>query len=106
MWKASTKIKSSSSDTKKKSKTKRSLKMNCYISARQASDYDALTEFLINSIKQEYELGSCIITIFIEQQPIDTEIWKSKLKNSQNPDPETKETENAQFTIKFKAYFD
>ena len=75
-------------------------------SARQASDYEALTKFLINQIQQNFEFGDDIATAIINQEPINTEAWKPILKKSNNPDPETKELETEQFKIEFQANYD
>ena len=41
-------------------------------SAKQASDYKALTEYLINQVKQEFDYGIDIATAIIKQEPVDT----------------------------------
>ena len=80
---------------------------NYYIgSAKQASEFEATTEFLINYIKQNFEFGNDVAKAITTQEPIITELWKPSLQLSKNTDPEIKEVENQQYTIEFKADYD
>jgi hypothetical protein len=80
---------------------------NYYLgSTKQASVYRAITEFLINYIKQNFEFGNDIAIAIINQEPISTKIWKPLLQVSRNPDQEIKEMENELFKIKLKADYD
>ena len=60
--------------------------------AKQALEYEALTEYLINNIKQTYEHRVDIATAIINQEPIDTSVWIPKLKQSEETDPDIKES--------------
>jgi hypothetical protein len=88
--------------------TKKSISnWNYYLgSTRQASKYEATTEFVIKYIKQNFEFGNDIAMTIIHQNPIATKIWKPTMLFSRNIDPELKEIENKQFKIKFKANYD
>jgi hypothetical protein len=62
-----------------------------------------LTEFLINTIKQNYEFDNNIAITIIKQQPIDTKIWKPKQKKSKTLILKTK-PEKVDYQI--QSYFD
>jgi len=80
---------------------------NYYIGlAKQASEFEATTEFLINYIKQNFEFGNDVAKAITTQESIITELWKPSLQLSRNTDPEIKEVENQQYTIEFKADYD
>ena len=49
-------------------------------SAKQASDYEALMEYLINQVKQEFEHSIDIATAIIKQEPLDTSMWIPTLR--------------------------
>jgi hypothetical protein len=72
-------------------------------STKQASEFEATTEFLINYIKQNFEFGNNIAIAIINQKPIATKIWKPTMLLSRNVNPELKEIENKQFKNEFKA---
>ena len=79
---------------------------NYYIgSAKQTTEFEATTEFLINHIKETYEYGNDIAKAIVNQEPPDTETWKPTLQKSRNSDPEEKETENEQYRMEFNARF-
>ena len=79
---------------------------NYYIgSAKQASEYEATTEFLVNHIKETFEYGGDIAMAIINQAPINTDLWKPRLQKSSDPDPDTKDTENEQYKMEFQANF-
>ena len=42
-------------------------------SARQAADYEALTNYLINYIQQNFDFGDDIANAIVNQEPINTE---------------------------------
>jgi hypothetical protein len=71
--------------------------------AKQALEFEATTEFLLNYIKQNFEFGNDVAKAITTQEPIITELWKSSLQLSRNTNPEIKEVENQQYTIT-KAY--
>ena len=75
-------------------------------SARQASDYEGLTNYLINYIQQNFEFGDDIANAIVNQEPVNTEAWKPTLKKSNNPDPEIRELETEQFKMEFQADYE
>jgi hypothetical protein len=75
-------------------------------STKQASEFKATTEFLINYIKQNFKFGYNIAIAIINQKTITTKIWKPNMLFSRNVDPELKEIKNKQFKIEFKADYD
>jgi hypothetical protein len=75
-------------------------------STKQASEFEATTEFLINYIKQNFEFGNDIAMAIINQKPITTKIWKPSMLFSRNVNLELKEIKNEQFKIEFKADYD
>jgi hypothetical protein len=53
---------------------------NYYISsAKQASEFEATTEFLLNYIREQYKFGNNIAKAIDDQQPVDTKIWRPSL---------------------------
>ena len=74
--------------------------------AKQASDYDTATEFLINYIKKMYDYGNDIGTSLEELQPVETMTWKPKMQVSEDKDATVKALEDKQFEIEFKADYD
>jgi hypothetical protein len=87
--------------------TKKSINnWNYYLwSKRQALEYEVMTEFIINYIKQNFEFGNDIAIAIIHQDPIATKIWKPTMLFSRYIDPELKEMKNKQFKIEFKANY-
>jgi hypothetical protein len=49
-------------------------------SAKQASDYETATEFLINYIKKTYNYGNDIGLSLEELEPVDASSWKPKMQ--------------------------
>ena len=79
---------------------------NYYIgSAKQASEYKAIPEFLVNCIKETFEFGKDIEIAIVNQVPINTDSWKPRLQKSSDPSPDTKNTENEQYRMEFQANF-
>jgi hypothetical protein len=79
---------------------------NYYISsAKQASEYEATTDFLVNHIKETIEFGGNIAIAIVNQAPINTDSWKPRLQKSSDPDPQTKKAENEQYKMEFQANF-
>ena len=77
---------------------------NYYIgSAKQASEFEAITEFLLNHIREKFEYGNDIAKAIDDQEPVDTKIWRPSLQKSQSEDPEIKEIENEEFKMEFQA---
>ena len=80
---------------------------NYYLgSAKQASDYEATTEFLINHVKKVYDYGNDIGTALENLEPVDLTQWKPKMQVSEESDEEIRVIENRQFEIEFKAEYD
>ena len=97
----------SSTTRNENQETKKSAKdWNYYIgSAKQASDFEATTEYLVNHIKETFDYGGDIAMAIVNQEPINTDSWKPKLQKSSDSDPDIKETENEQYKIEFQANF-
>jgi DNA-directed RNA polymerase len=70
----------------KNQESKKSIKdWNYYISsAKQASEYEATTEFLVNHIKETFEFGGDIAMAIVNQAPINTDFWKPRLQKILN----------------------
>ena len=101
------KLSNSSTNKKEHQEKKSSNELMYYIgSARQASDYEALTEFLINYIQQNFEFGDYIANAIVNQKPINTDLWKPFLQKSNSSDPEIKELESEQFKMEFQADYE
>ena len=62
----------------------------CIGSAKQASEFEATTEYLLNHIKENFEYGNDIATAISDQEPVETEKWKPTLQKSRNLEPEEK----------------
>ena len=75
-------------------------------SAKQASDYETATEFLINHIKKLYDYGNDIGTALENLEAIDTSVWKPRMQVSSDGDEEIRANENKQFKIEFKSDYD
>ena len=76
-------------------------------SAKQASDYETTTEFLINYIKKLYDYGNDIDSSALETlEPVDTSEWKPTMRFSTNKDAAVQKNEDRQFEIEFKADYD
>ena len=83
------------------------LDYNYYVgSAKQASDYETTTQFLINHIVKTFEFGNDIGTALTELTPVDTEQWKPTMQFSTSTDETIKQMENEQFKMEFKSKFD
>ena len=101
------KFNNSSTNKKEHQEKKSSNELMYYIgSARQASDYEALTEYLINYIQQNFEFGDDIANAIVNQEPINTDLWKPILQKSNNSDPEIKELETEQYKMEFQADYE
>ena len=70
-----------------KSEIKKNLSdYNYYVgSAKQASDYESTTEFLINHIKKTFEFGNDIGSALKDLKPVDTDQWKPSMQVSISP---------------------
>jgi hypothetical protein len=75
---------------------------NYYIGlAKQASEFEAITEFLLNHIKQNFEFGNNIAKAITTQELIITKSWRPSLQLSRNDDLKIKEV--CWFISKFKS---
>jgi hypothetical protein len=85
---------------------------NYYLgSAKQASDYETTTKFLINYIVKTFEYGNDIGQALRELEYPDPDSWKPTMRQSMHlgndPDNEAQRAfENKQFEIEFKSEFD
>jgi len=75
-------------------------------SAKQASDYETTTEFLINHIKGEFHYGEDIGNALSALEPYDMEQHEPSLRVSTSADDEVKAAQNRQYEIVFKAELD
>ena len=75
-------------------------------SARQASDYEITTEFLINYIRKTYEYGDDIAIALEKLQHVKTDEWKPSMQVSLATEDVIREAENRQFEIEFKSDYD
>jgi hypothetical protein len=68
---------------------------NYYLgSAKQASDYETTTKFLINYIKKTFNYGSDIGQALKELKEVDTNPWKPTLNQSSDTDAIVQAIEN------------
>ena len=72
----------------------------------QASDFETITEFVINHIKGEFNYGNDIAESLRELKYIDTKLWYPRLKLSTVIDPAIKLVETKQYELIFKAKLD
>jgi hypothetical protein len=81
---------------------------NYYLgSARQVSDYETPTEFLINYIKKTFNYGSNIGQALKELKEVDAaDPWKPTLNQSRAADAAIQAIKNKQFKMEFKANYD
>jgi hypothetical protein len=93
--------------TRPDKESKKSIKdWNYYIgSAKQATEYEAITEYLINLIKGTFECGNDIAMAIVNQEPVITSSWRPSLKKSSDPDQDIKDTENRQYEMEFSSDF-
>jgi hypothetical protein len=80
-------------------------------SAKQASDYETTTKFLINYIVKTFEYRNDIGQALRELEYPDPDSWKPTMRQSthvgNDPDDKAQRAfENKQFKIKFKSEFD
>jgi secreted Zn-dependent insulinase-like peptidase len=75
-------------------------------SAKPAADYETTTDYLINHIKKTLNFGNDIGIALEELEDYDMHQHRPSLKTSISADADTKEAENKQYEIKFKAEFD
>ena len=75
-------------------------------SAKQASDYETTTEYLINHVKKTFEYGNDIGTALMDLQEPDSDLWKPNMQVSVATDDDTKAAESRQYEIEFKADYD
>ena len=75
-------------------------------SAKQASDYETTTEFVIKYIKKLFDYGNDIGSALETLEPADTSEWKLTMRFSTNKDENVQKNENRQYEIEFKADYD
>ena len=74
--------------------------------SKQASDFEATSEFIINYIKRTFQHGNDISESLRTLTLQDTEKWKPKLNSSKSDNDNIAKIENKQFEIEFKANLD
>lgn len=74
-------------------------------SARQASDYITITNFLINYIRNTYERGDDIAIALEEGEDKSFDNLRPRLQYSRSLDAETAQLENAEFQVQYKVEF-
>lgn len=80
---------------------------NYYLgTARQASEYEETTEYLINHIKKTFEYGSDIATALKEMCPPKTNTWRPSMRTSIASDEALKKVEIEQFKIEFRSDYE
>lgn len=105
--KGKSQAKGGSSATSKESKKQYITDFNYYLgSAKQASDYETTTEFVINHIKKIYDYGNDIGTALEKLEAIDTTAWRPRMQVSGEEDETVRTIENKQFEIEFKSDYD
>jgi hypothetical protein len=90
-----------------KTETKKTLTdYNYYLgSAKQASDYENTTDFLINYIKKTYDDGEDVATALKELKELQTDLWAPTMRISSNPDFNVQAVENEQFKIQYASQY-
>ena len=68
-------------------------------SAKQASDYETTTEFVINYIKKLYDYGNDIGSALETLEPVDTSDWRPTMKFSSDEDETIRKNEDRQYEI-------
>jgi methionyl-tRNA formyltransferase len=66
-------------------------------------NYVALTEYLINQIKQKFDHGIDIANAMIKQEPVDTSVWIPTLRMTTETDPILRENLLEQYRIMFQS---
>ena len=76
----------------------------CHLgSAKQASDCQQATEFIVNHIKKVFEYGADVRSALEELKAVDMNKPKPKLQVSNESDAAVKAAEDGQFEMEFKA---
>jgi len=75
-------------------------------SSKQASDYEATTEFLINYIKKSFNYGMDIGMVLETLQEVDLNEYKPSMNVSLSADEAVRIAEEKQFEIEFRSEFD
>jgi hypothetical protein len=88
--------------------TKKTLSDNIYNigSAKQAADYEKITEFLINNIRKTFNMGNDVAIALEQLSPYNLDPFKPTLQASTNAVAVIKATEDKQYIIEFKAEYD
>ena len=72
-------------------------------SARQASDFSVITDFIFNHICQTFEYGNDIANALESKTPTDFALLMPTLLTSSDPDKTVNQRENKQFTLLYEA---
>ena len=76
---------------------------NYYLgSAKQASDFEQTTEYIINYIQKSYDYGIDIAMALSHGKHLNTDNWKPSIQVSIAQDDAIRESETRQFEIEFK----
>lgn len=75
-------------------------------SAKQASDYEMTTEFIINYVKKTYDYGHDIAAALKDLEEVDMTAERPELQQSSLTDSEDKARENKQFEMEFRLDYD
>ena len=71
-------------------------------SAKQASDYQVTTAYLINHIQKTFDLPEAIRDILRNEELVDTDKWKPQLEARSNADDDNRAAENKMFELEYK----
>ena len=97
---------SSSTTTEQSTKTRKGLSDYVYYigSARQASDFNTITNYIIMNIRKTFTpWGDDIADALESRIPFDPEIYRPKLKESKSENPKEKEHEDRQYSALYEA---
>ena len=95
---------SSNQKTGMKPETKKTLQDYSYHlgSAKQSSDFESTTEYMINHMKSTFEYGQDIALTLQELELLDTDQWRPTLTTSNHSDPATKALMDQQLMMQFQ----
>ena len=74
-------------------------------SAKQASDYQVTTAYLINHIQKTFDLPEGIRDTLRNEELVDTNKWKPELEVSTNTDDDNRAVENKMFELEYKVKY-
>ena len=95
------------SQVRNKSMAKKELNDYTYFmgTAKQVSEYETTTLFIINHIKKDFEFGNDIASALDELKEIDITRFKPRLRTSESESLSEKITEDKQYELEFKEEF-